>query len=147
LRTPLYSEIKGGELEMPIVADLSIGGRFDLKSEEEEAPVTAQRGDVADVPAGAEPGPVNGRVTIVDYKAVWCVPCKELEVRLVALAERYPEVSVRRFDVGDEAPEGMTLPHVKVYDVEGRLIWESGGSPEEIEAGLVRILAGLRNPE
>jgi len=91
-----------------------------------------------------DPRPVEGRVTIIDYKAVWCVPCRELEVRLEALAERNLDVSVRRFDVGDEAPDGMTLPYVKVYDAAGRLVWESHGSPEELESGLLRVLDGLR---
>ncbi len=146
LRTPVYSRIKGGELEMPVVADLSIGGGFDLRADAEDASAeNAGRGDVADFPTGVAPRPVEGRVTVVDYKAVWCGPCRELEVRLVALAERYPEVSVRRFDVGEEAPEGMVLPHVKVYDEEGQLVWESGGSPADLEAGLVRVLDGLRS--
>ncbi len=145
VRTPLYSYIVGGQLELPVVAELAFGGGLALWEEAADKPakpevIGAEGADVADT---ATPEPVPDRVTIVDYWATWCGPCAVLEPRLVALAAANPGLAVRRFDVGEDAPEGMTLPHVVVYDRAGRVVWEGGGSVEDIVSRLEALLPGL----
>ena len=68
-------------------------------------PKPAPKADVADY---GKPGearelvPVRGKITIFDFWATWCKPCKELEPALVALAKAHPElVAIRRVDVVD----------------------------------------------
>jgi len=51
--------------------------------------------ETADHRAAAEKLPANGEVTIVDYWASWCVPCKAMEKKLTAWAANQPQGKVR----------------------------------------------------
>jgi thiol-disulfide isomerase/thioredoxin/plastocyanin len=102
--------------------------------------------DVVDV---GEPGaaidlvPVPGKVTIFDFWATWCEPCKVLEPALVDLARAYPGVvAIRRIDAADWdspvvarylTPKSVGLPHLKIFDPSGRLILERGGEGGRLE--------------
>jgi thiol-disulfide isomerase/thioredoxin len=87
--------------------------------------------------------PVPGKVTIFDFWATWCEPCKELEPALVEIARRNPDkVAIRRIDALDwdsEAvatyltPGRFNLPHVKVLDVHGKLVLEKGAEPGKLD--------------
>ena len=93
--------------------------------------------DVVDLgPPGAAVDlvPVAGKITIFDFWATWCEPCKTLEPALVELARAHPDrVAIRRIDVVDWesaavarhlTPGGFSLPHLKIYDATGRLVLE-----------------------
>lgn len=88
--------------------------------------------------------PVPGKLTVIDYAAVWCAPCKVLEELLAAVAREHPDLAVRRYDVGDEAPAGMVLPHVKVYDEAGILLYEGEGDPAALASDVEAIGHGER---
>src|SRR5690606_3237150 len=58
--------------------------------------------DVSEAEAAGELVPVPGKLTIFDFWAAWCEPCKILEPALYALARAHPElVSIRRVDAVD----------------------------------------------
>ena len=87
-------------------------------------------------PAKPRPKPVPGKVTIVDYHAAWCAPCRLLTPRLERLARAREDVVLVRVDVSDwddarlreRVPGATGLPVVEVWDAEGRLLQRLQGS-------------------
>ena len=73
---------------------------------------------------------VAGKVTVFDFFAAWCRPCREVDAHLVAVLGGRDDVAVRKLDVVDwDTPlaqrylaEVPTLPYVVVYDRRGRPI-------------------------
>ncbi len=88
------------------------------------------------LPGEAAPTPLiaglltPGKVTIVDYWAEWCEPCKKLAPELERFAAGRPDVALRKVDATDWTPSEMGthlaavpgLPAVDVYGGDGRLI-------------------------
>lgn len=111
--------------------------------------------DVADLGAPGEAVelvPVPGKLTIFDFWATWCEPCKVLEPALIELARAHPGVvAIRRIDAADWdsavvarhlTPKGFGLPHLKVLDPSGRMVLEQSSARDGLEAliGAVRAL-------
>jgi len=83
--------------------------------------------DVADI----APHLAKGKVTVVDFSATWCGPCRKIDERMVkVLGEHKEDVAYRRFDIGDwDTPLAKRylasvpqLPYVIVYDRSGALL-------------------------
>ncbi|HVK73352.1 MAG TPA: thioredoxin family protein [Kofleriaceae bacterium] len=77
---------------------------------------------------------VAGHVTVIDFWAEWCGGCKVVEDKLMAAIAAEPSVVVRKIDVGDgETPVARqyqvgVLPHLRIYDREGRLRFVLAGN-------------------
>jgi len=149
LKLPVYSHVVGSQLDYPIVVGLGVSGSFDVLGSPSYAGL-----DEASLPTGGgEPlVPVAGKVTVFDLWAEWCPPCRELDAGLAALARRYPDLAIRKLDVVDDetdawkaflAPGSFDLPHVKVFDADGELLFERTADPDVL---LKEIEDVLRQP-
>lgn len=99
--------------------------------------------DVADLTPHLAPG----KVTIVDFSAKWCEPCRTLDEKVLAMLEARPGLAYRKLDIGDWdtplAKRYLTgvkeLPYVRVYDGSGRQVDAlSGLDMVKLEAAVAR---------
>ena len=87
---------------------------------------------------------VHGKVTVVDFYADWCGPCRNLAPQLEKLAASDPDIALVKINIIDwRSPvakqfEITSIPRVQVYGLWGKLVGTSVGvCPAEIE-GLVK---------
>ncbi len=87
----------------------------------------AQNGeDVADLAAHR----VRGKVTVIDFGAAWCEPCRQLDEHVIAIAATRSDLAYRKLDIGDwDTPLAKhylervpALPYVIVYGKSGHQI-------------------------
>ena len=85
---------------------------------------------------------ISGKVTIFDFYAVWCGPCRRLSNYLDEVLRTNKNLAVRRIDIVDwDSPvaqkylsEASELPHVIVYNAQGNEVGTvSGFKPEELD--------------
>jgi thiol-disulfide isomerase/thioredoxin len=80
-----------------------------------------------------------GNVTIVDFYADWCGPCKVVEPTIQQLAKSDPEIAVRKIDIVNWASpvatqyHVSTIPRVEVYGRKGQLVGTvKGADPDQV---------------
>jgi thiol-disulfide isomerase/thioredoxin len=85
--------------------------------------------DGEDVPDLA-PHLAQGKITIVDFSAKWCEPCRELDAYVLGLLKKRGDVAYRKLDIGDwDTPLAQrhlvnvkALPYVIVFDAKGQKV-------------------------
>lgn len=73
---------------------------------------------------------VSGKVTVIDFGAKWCGPCKDVDHALFALLEKHKKIAVRKIDVVDwnrpvvkQHLSGVSkLPYLIIYDQQGKKV-------------------------
>lgn len=85
---------------------------------------------------------VPGKVTMVDFYADWCGPCRMLSPRLEQLAIGDPKVVLCKIDIvnwGTDIAKQFnirSIPNVRVYDAKGRMIGQPSSQLAEIRQNL-----------
>ncbi len=80
---------------------------------------------------------VPGKITIVDYWATWCEPCKKLAPQVEAFAAGRADVVLRKVDATDWGRDDMNehlpavagLPVLDIYGPDGKLVSRRVGPP------------------
>lgn len=88
----------------------------------------------ADVPNLAS-HTVSGKVTVFDFGAIWCEPCRVLDEHMLEVVQKREDVAYRKLDVGDwDTPlakrylNGVPqLPYVIVYGKKGDVVGQIVG--------------------
>jgi thiol-disulfide isomerase/thioredoxin len=144
LRLRAYGNVVGAQLDLPLVAEVSVGRLFHFENGREESPPpSGGPADVEDLVARGEVVPlqgVAGKWTVFDFWAPWCEACKRLTSELARLAAEDPRLAVRRVNIVDfdspiavkELPGVSVLPHIRVVAPDGRTAWEGSGTPDEL---------------
>ncbi len=91
---------------------------------------------------------VRGGVTVFDFYADWCGPCREIAPRLEQMAESNPSVYLRKINIKEwntpiaEQYEIQSIPSVWVFDKTGKLILEKSHDFQSVQSAVRRALAG-----
>lgn len=101
--------------------------------------------DGSDLPA-LEPHRVANKITVFDFHAAWCPPCRKVDEHLYPILAKRSDIAVRKINIGSwdtpvaerwlkEVPE---LPYLVIYDKQGKRVATIAGAQLE---QLDRILA------
>jgi thiol-disulfide isomerase/thioredoxin len=91
---------------------------------------------------------VAGKVTIVDFYADWCGPCRAISPTLEKLAESDADVYLRKVDIrqwGSPVAEQYhinSIPRVEIYDRNGKLVDTIRGANAAAIADVVKKAKG-----
>jgi thiol-disulfide isomerase/thioredoxin len=90
-----------------------------------------------------------GNVTVVDFYADWCGPCRQLSPSLEQMATNDPEVALRKIDIVNwrtavaQQFNIRSIPQVYVYNRSGRLVGTVVGvNPEQVRRYVAQAKTG-----
>ena len=124
--------------------DAAIASAYSAQQAVNRATAVAGRGQPVGVISHGAQVDINqhlvlGQVTLVDFYADWCGPCRQLAPSLEQMVRGDPEIALRKIDIVNwKTPvvrqfDIYSIPHVNVYDRGGRLVGSvSGGDIGEI---------------
>jgi thiol-disulfide isomerase/thioredoxin len=102
--------------------------------------------DGRDLPS-LDPHRVPNKITVFDFHARWCPPCRKVDEHLYPIVEKRADIAVRKIDVGSwdtpvaerwlrDVPE---LPYLVIYDKQGKQVATvSGAKLAELDDALAK---------
>jgi thiol-disulfide isomerase/thioredoxin len=106
----------------------------------------AEAGEVVEL----EPHLVAGKVTVFDFYAIWCEPCREVDEHMLELLAANPDVALRKINIVDWDSEvakqhlrnAASLPYLLVYGPDGRKqATITGLDVEQLDAAIAKARA------
>jgi thiol-disulfide isomerase/thioredoxin len=101
----------------------------------------SERGEAVEL----EPHIVPGKITVVDFYAIWCEPCREVDEHMSTVLAAHDDIALRKVNIVDwdseVAKQHMksvpNLPYVIVYGRDGKQIEAiSGLDLEKLDAAI-----------
>ena len=89
---------------------------------------------------------VKGGVTIFDFYADWCGPCRRLAPKLESFVQETPNVYLRKINIKKwgspvaKKYEIHSVPSIWIYDKRGRLGQKTGSSMKTIRKEVLSLL-------
>lgn len=86
----------------------------------------------------------KGKITVVQFYATWCKPCKQLAPLLEEIVSGQDDVVLKKVDIGEWGSKITTqynvssIPDVRVFDALGRLIAPPTFEPDKISKQIER---------
>lgn len=122
LRIPVHADVRGNQLVPGVGGFVSVSGSL----AERPAPRGERVARSAQLAPSPKARPVPGAITVIDYWAAWCKPCKTIASSLEQATPGWQGVEVVTIDASGWPDEGPALPPgsaglpvVEVYDAEG----------------------------
>ncbi len=161
-KLPVYTHVQGGQLDATLFVGLSLGTQIHLFEGEGEhgdhhdhhhAPTDWTGLDMLDATTDGSAVPlvpVPGKITVFDFWAPWCEPCRDVDHGLAEIVRRHPaDIAVRKINIVDnDSPASVkylgpaTLPHLKVFGRDGTLLWEHSAPPLLLTGEVERLVTG-----
>lgn len=101
----------------------------------------SENGEATDIEAHR----VKGKVTVFDFHAIWCGPCKKVDRHMLAVLRDHDDVALRKLNVVDWDSEVAktylrnvpNLPYVIVYGIDGKEVTKiSGLKLDDLDAAI-----------
>ncbi len=94
---------------------------------------------------GLEPHVVKGKVTVIDFYAVWCVPCRKLDAKMFTLLNQRDDIAMRKIQIDDwDDPlatkylqASPTIPLAVVFDKNGEEVGRMVGLDLDVLSELI----------
>jgi thioredoxin 1 len=131
-----------------------IASAYSAQQAVNQATATAGRGQPGEVISHGAQVDINqhlalGNVTVVEFYADWCGPCRRLSPNLEQMASSDPEIALRKIDIVNwKTPVAQqfnihSIPQVNVYDRGGRLVGTvMGADVDKVRSYVAQAKAG-----
>ena len=106
--------------------------------------VIANGGKKVELPTLLAPG----KVTIVDFYADWCGPCKAISPSLEKLAKDDPDVVLRKVDIVKwttpvaKQYKLQSIPNIRVFDKSGKPVGSPSHRLEQVQTNVKKAKGG-----
>lgn len=103
----------------------------------------AQHGEAVDLESHIVPG----KITVIDFYAVWCEPCREVDEHMLTVLGAHDDIALRKVNIVDWDSEAAkqhmksvaNLPYVIVYGPDGKQVAAiSGLDLEQLDAAIAK---------